>query len=85
MNGYPGFIILGIDEDSVAILVKKLKEVNKDRFKELVVGFTYWKRVLKYLDVAWYKTTDLEEYFSQTFQEDLSRYTIPEILLKAVM
>eukprot|EP00092_Neocalanus_flemingeri_P006012 GFUD01006478.1.p1 GENE.GFUD01006478.1~~GFUD01006478.1.p1 ORF type:complete len:613 (-),score=116.47 GFUD01006478.1:6-1694(-) len=85
LQNFPGCVILGVDEDSVAILVKKLKEVNRDKFKELVVGFTYWKRVLKYNDVAGYGSLDLEEYFAQTFQEDLSSFSISGVLLKSVL
>ena len=40
-----------------------------------VVGFTYWKRVLKYLDVNDYKSVDLEEYYGKLNQEELSSVT----------
>jgi hypothetical protein len=85
LEDFPRCVILGVDEESVSILVKKLKEVNKKKVKELVVGFTYWKRVLKYLNVSGYRDLDLEEYFTQTLQKDLSSLTIPEVLLTSVM
>ena len=40
LQDFPTCVILGVDEDSVSILVKKLKEINKKKVKELVVCFT---------------------------------------------
>ena len=73
LQKYTNCVILGVDEDTVAILMKKLNIV--DREKVTVVGFTYWKRVLKYLDVNDYKSVDLEEYYGKLNQEELSSVT----------
>ena len=79
LQKYTNCVILGVDEDTVAILMKKLNIV--DREKVTVVGFTYWKRVLKYLDVNDYKSVDPEEYYGKLNQEELSSvcllYTSP--------
>merc|ERR1719427_1248356 len=89
LENFPKCVILGVDEDSVSILVKKLKGVNKEKVKELVSGFTYWKRVLKYFDVDGYRTLDLEEYYSRIVAEDLPSFTtvsdIAVVLLKSVI
>ena len=57
-------------------------------FSRNIWGFTYWKRVLKYLDIDGYKTTDLEECYSLQFGKDLASFTtaagIASILLKCV-
>jgi len=88
LEDFPNCIILGVDEDSISILVEKLRDANKDRFRQLITGFTYWKRVLKYLDVDGYRTIDLEEFHSKMVQEDLPGFTtasdIASVLLKSV-
>jgi len=64
LETYTNCVIVGVDEDTIAILVKKLKGV--DGYKSsVIVGYTYWKRVLKYLDVKGYKGIDLEKYCNE--------------------
>ena len=72
LQKYPNCIIVGVDEDTVAILMKRLRRVDREKVKS-VVGFTYWKRVLKYLDVDNYKSVDLEEYY----YENLNQLELP--------
>ena len=72
LQKYPNCIIVGVDEDTVAILKKRLRRVDREKVKS-VVGFTYWRRVLKYLDVDNYKSVDLEEYY----YENLNQVELP--------
>ena len=84
---YPNCIVVGVDEDTVAILVKKLKYFCGDQWKT-ISGFTYWKRVLKYLDVDEYKNIDLEEYYTTLVGEDLPSFNtaldIATVVMKSV-
>ena len=63
-------------------------DVDEVKFSRNIWGFTYWKRVLKYLDIDGYKTTDLVECYSLKFGKDLASFTtaagIASILLKCV-
>jgi len=82
LQKYPNCVILGVDEDTVAILAKKLgkNEVEKSN----VIGFTYWKRVLKYLDVEDYKNIELEDYCGDGIPCYKSALDIAKILMKSV-
>merc|ERR1719233_410278 len=60
LRKYPNCVILGVDEDTLTILVEKMRNID-DKMPNFV-GFTHWKRVLKYLDVNNYKKVDLEDY-----------------------
>ena len=81
LEKYPNCVILGVDEDTVATLAKKLGKTELKKMK--VKGYTYWNRVLKYLDVENYKNVDLEDYC-----DDLPSYKsaldIAKILMKSV-
>jgi len=82
LKRYPNCVILSVDEDTVAILTKKLGMDEVEKLK--VVGFTYWKRVLKYLDVEDYKNVDLEDYCGDELPSYKSALDIAKILMKSV-
>ena len=88
LQNFQNCILVGIDEDSISILVKKLKDLNRDKFKLLVKGFTHWKRVLKYLNVPGYRNMDLEEFYSEMVKKDLQGFIsatdIARVLLTSV-
>merc|ERR1719233_887823 len=42
LEKYPNCVILGVDEDTVAILANKLGKDEVEKLK--VIGYTYWKR-----------------------------------------
>ena len=44
-----------VDEDTVSVLLGKLKSLDRRRVKSLVSGFTWWRRSLKYLSVQGYR------------------------------
>ena len=44
----PKAVLVGLDEDTVGVLVLKLKATNKNKFRRNVAGFTWWKRILKH-------------------------------------
>ena len=44
----PNVVLVGLDKDRVDILVQKLKAKDKVKFRSLVAGYTWWKRVLKH-------------------------------------
>ena len=51
-----------VDEDTTGVLMEKLKKVDKERFRGLVVGYSWWRRVLKHKKFPKYKTVELEDY-----------------------
>ena len=51
LKKFPKCVILGVDEDTVAIFTDKIRNIDEEIAKSNIIGFTYWKRVLKYLDV----------------------------------
>ena len=51
-----------MDEDTAGILMEKLKNVDKGRFRGLVVGYSWWRRVLNHINFPKYKTVELEDY-----------------------
>ena len=73
-------IIVGLDEDTISNLEKKLKkqllqsESGKLQLKNIVIGFSHWRRILKYQDVPDYKKIDLEEYYSRNLLIDLPSF-----------
>ena len=38
---------------TAGVLVQKLKAKDKARFRSLVVGYTWWKRILKHTDMKY--------------------------------
>ena len=46
---------MGVDEGSLGVLIQKLKELDRASFLKQVVGYTWWRRVLKYIDFSGYK------------------------------
>lgn len=63
----PNIILVGLDEDSVGVLMQKLKESNRARFLTQVEGYTWWRRILKYSSYPDYKDLSLEEFYKSTF------------------
>ena len=47
----PNVVLVGLDEDTVGLLVQKLKAKDKPKFWSLVAGYTWWKRVLKHTNL----------------------------------
>ena len=62
----PNIILVGIDEDTLGVLMQKLTQRQPARFLKLVVGFTWWSRILKHFRVEDYKKLSLQE-FSTTW------------------
>ena len=46
---------MGVDEGSLGVLIQKLKELDRASFLKQVVGYTWWRRVLKYSGCRDYK------------------------------
>ena len=44
-----------VDEDTVSVLLGKLKALDRKRVKRLVSGFTWWKRTLRNHSVQEYR------------------------------
>ena len=55
MCEFINFSKVGLDEDSVGVLMQKLKESNRARFVKQVEGYTWWRRILKYSSYQGYK------------------------------
>ena len=47
----PNVVLVGLDEDTVGILVEKLKARDKAGFRRLVAGYSWWKRILKHTNM----------------------------------
>ena len=86
LQNFPNCIVVGVDEETVAILARKLKCVNREKF--IISGFTYWKRILKYLDIEECKSIDLEEYYASLIGKDLPSFNsasdIAAVVLESV-
>jgi len=80
LQSYPNCILVGIDEDTVAILMKKLEKM---RMVENIVGFSYWKRVLRYSEVK-DNAIDLEDYLSKDLCDYKTVLDIAKLLMKSV-
>jgi len=84
----PNCLLLGVDEDTIAILDQRLRDEKKEKLKNIVSGFTCWKLVLKYLKIDGYRKIDLEEFYSDMVKAPLPSFVsakdISEVLLKAV-
>ena len=88
LQKFSGCVILGVDEETVSILLKKLRNVVKCDISDVVKGFTHWRRVLKHIDVAGYNNLDLEEFYTHLVGKDLPSFNtaldISSVLLKSV-
>ena len=40
-------VLVGIDEETVGVLLQKVLATNKKRFEKLVDGFSWWKKVFE--------------------------------------
>ena len=47
--------------------MQKLKSQDRARFLKQVGGFTWWRRILKYLHIKDYKNLSLKEFYKSTF------------------
>ena len=47
----PNVVLVGLDEDTVGVLIQKLKTKDKPEFWSLVAGYTWWKRILKHTNM----------------------------------
>ena len=55
-------VLVCADEDTVGILIEKLKARNKTKYCRLVAGYSWWRRVLKYLDIPGYCNIEREDF-----------------------
>ena len=46
---------MGLDEDTLGVLIQKMKELDRASFLHQVVGYTWWRRILKYTGFCNYK------------------------------
>ena len=51
---------MGLDEDTLGVLMQKLKSQDRARFLEQVDGFTWWRRILKHSGFKDYKYVSLQ-------------------------
>ena len=47
----PNVVLVGLDEDTVGVLIQKLKTKDNAEFWSLVAGYTWWKRILKHTNM----------------------------------
>jgi hypothetical protein len=62
-------VLVGVDEDTVAVLVNKLRAVDSTRFDQVVSGYSYWRRILKKLDVTGSRKIGLEDYYERAIRK----------------
>jgi len=65
-NG-PNIVLVGLDEDTLGVLIQKMKELDRESFLHQVVGYTWWRRILKYTGFRNYKDLTLDEFFKSVF------------------
>ena len=41
----PRVVLVGLDEETVGVLLQKLEDKQRAKFRCLVVGYTWWKRI----------------------------------------
>ena len=41
----PRVLLVGLDEETVGVLLQKLENKDKAKFRRLVVGYTSWERI----------------------------------------
>ena len=46
---------MGLDEDTLGVLMQKLESQDRARFLEQVDGFTWWRRILTHSGLKDYK------------------------------
>ena len=51
---------MGLDEDTLGVLVQKLKSQDRARFHKQVDGFTWWRRILKHSGLKDYMYVSLQ-------------------------
>ena len=85
--------MVAVDEETLSIRLKKMKDYGREKYKKVVMnvmlqGYTYWRRILKYLHVPGYNDIELEEFYNELSETDLSRYLsskdIAKVLMKSV-
>ena len=42
----PNVVLVGVDENAIGVLLQKLESYNAAKFLQLVVGYTWWRRIL---------------------------------------
>ena len=42
----PRVLLVGLDEETVGVLLQKLEHQHEAKFRSLVVGYTWWNRIL---------------------------------------
>jgi len=82
LQKYPNCVILGVDQETLAILAEKIGFANLKKLN--VVGFTYWKRVLEYLNVEDFDKVDLEDFCVEGLGSYSSALDIAKMLMKSV-
>ena len=48
----PPVVLVGLDEETVGVLLQKLHDKHTEKFRSLVVGYTWWKRVLNNTNIT---------------------------------
>ena len=48
----PRVVLIGLDEETLGVLLQKLEDKHKEKFRSLVVGFTWWKRVFNNANIT---------------------------------
>ena len=51
---------MGLDEETLGVLMEKLKIEDRARFLRLVDGFTWWRRILQHSGFKDYKYVSLQ-------------------------
>ena len=67
-------VVVCMDEDTVTVLLRKLREVDSQKCRRLgLVGYSWWRRILKHLGVKNYRTLELDEFHSSAVPWDVSK------------
>ena len=48
----PCVVLVGLDEETLGVLLQKLEDKHEAKFRSLVVGFTWWKRVFNNANIT---------------------------------
>ena len=48
----PRVVLVGLDEETVDVLLQKLEDQQRAKFRSLVVGYTWWKSILNNTNIT---------------------------------
>ena len=71
----PNVVLVGVDENTIGVLLQKLESHNASKFLQLVVGYTWWRRIHGGGAYMEYDSESESYYDSESYYEEKSAYS----------